>query len=382
MTDPTREMPGRSWIRPLVVGTAMVLLVASACAVPPTLSPEQHVANIIAFVEKARGHRFITEPVVEFLPDAQFQAEVLDNLNAEKPGVDADDVAFTALGWITPQQDLFSEYAKTFGAGVVGFYDPVSKALKVRGTEMTPYRREVIAHELTHALDDQLHDLSDLTPTGLIDEQYLAALVAVEGSAERVRQRYFDALSPLEKLESINEQLSGGVNPVLLSIPVILLTLTTAPYLRGPVFQQQLAAALGSPAGADASLSTYPTTTEQAFQTHKYLAGEAASAVAVPPTDGGAPTSSSGEFGPLLLSMLLREGLVLDTLDPLTDGWDGAHYVSWREGSRSCARIDIAMDSASENTELQGGLSTWSQRHPGGTVESPTPTSTRVTRCV
>jgi hypothetical protein len=356
-------------------------LVGSACAPAPPTSTDEHITDIIAFVERVRGHEFVTDPVVEFLSDPDFEAEVLANLNAEQPGVDADDVAFTAMGWITPAQDLFNLYRGTFGTGVVGFYDPVSKALKVRGTEMTPYRREVIAHELTHALDDQIHDLGDLVPRGLIDEQYLAALVAVEGSAERVRQRYFDSLSPAEKLESINEQLSGGVDPTLLNTPVTLLTLTTAPYLRGPVLQRELAAALGSPAGADASLSDYPDNTEQAFDTDSFLSDEGTSAVPTPPTDAGTSPTSTGEFGPLLLSMLLREGLVLDTLDPLTDAWDGGRYVSWTNGAENCVRIDVAMDSPPASSELQGGLSTWLELHEGGTVVSTSATTTRISRC-
>ena len=81
---------------------------------------------------------------------------------------------FTMSAFAADKVDFDREINKhiAFGGGVVGFYDPVTKVLKVRGTDLTPYRREVIAHELTHALDDQVHGLDDLTGVGLVDEQY------------------------------------------------------------------------------------------------------------------------------------------------------------------------------------------------------------------
>jgi hypothetical protein len=318
---------------------------------------------------------------VQFLDNATFQAEVLANLAAAEADVAEDDVLFTALDWITPGQDLVAEYRKAFGGGVVGFYDPVSEALKVRGTSLTPYRREVIAHELTHALDDQIHDLDDITATGLLDEEYLGALVAIEGSAEKVRQRYYNAMSPLEQAASINEQLTAGNDPQLLTVPIALLTLTSAPYVRGPVLSQELINALGNPAGVDESLTRYPDNTEQAFSTAKYLADEPATAVPAPPTEGGSPVVRSGQFGPLPLSLVLREGLVLDTLDPATAGWEGGTYVTWRDGTASCVRIDVDLDSPTAAGTLQAALATWATRHAGTSIEAPTADQLRLTRC-
>jgi len=214
------------------------------------LDPEQ-VQALIAFVEAVRGHDFVTEPVVEFVDPATFEADVLANLAAEEPGIAPDEAAFLALDWIDASQDLVTEYRKAYGGGVVGYYDPVSDVLKVRGTSLTPYRREVIAHELTHALDDQIHDLSTLSSEGLLDAQYLSKLVAIEGSAERIRSAYYNSLSPLEKAQSLQVQLNAGSDPGLLTIPITLLTLTSAPYLRGLTFQNQMVAALGNPAGPD-----------------------------------------------------------------------------------------------------------------------------------
>ena len=383
---PGRERPGsqrvgRQRFGRWAVGLPLVVTVvlAGACAAPPTLTPQQQVDQIVQFVETARGHEFVTTPTVQFLSDAAFRADVLAGLDAAEAGVDADDVAFTAAGWIRPDQDLFQLYRIAFGGGVVGFYDPVTKVLKVRGTDLTPYRREVIAHELTHALDDQVHGLDDLTGVGLVDEQYLAALVAIEGSAVKVQQRYIDSMSDLERFQDLAEQLELGSDPALLEVPIALLTLTSAPYVRGATFQEDLIGRLGNPAGPDLSLTRYPASTEQAFSTDAYLADEPTQAVAVPPADG--PAVRSGAWGQFLLTLLLREGLALDTVDAATQGWAGDAYVTWTAGSQSCLRLDTRMDDQARADALRAALVGWSGRHPGATVTDLGGSTVRLTAC-
>lgn len=367
--------------RAAAVMAAALAVVAAACAPMPTQTTEQQVAGIVDFVERVRGNDFVTEPVVEFVAPAAFEAEVLASLASEESSIAPDETAFKALDWLDGSEDLIEEFRIAYGGGVVGFYDPLTDVLKVRGTELTAYRREVIAHELTHALDDQIFDLSDLERDGLLDAGYLSELVAIEGSAERVRTAYFDALDPLSKLQSVQEQLNAGSDPALLEVPITLLTLTSAPYLRGVGFQNELVAALGNPAGPDLSLTRYPTNTEQAFDSAKYLAEETAVAVPAPPTDGGAAVVRSGEFGPLLLSLVLREGIVLDALDPVTSGWNGGSYTTWTDGPASCIRVDTTWDTNTDAVDVANALDAWGALHSGAVVEMPTSTDVRLTRC-
>ncbi len=371
----------RLTIRGLWAIGAAVAILAGACTTTPTQTPEQQVNALISFVEAVRGHQFVADPVVEFVDPVAFEAEVLANLALEEASIAPDEAAFKALDWMDGSQDLITEFRKAYGGGVVGFYDPDSDVLKVRGTSLTPYRREVIAHELVHALDDQIHDLSGLSRNGLLDADYISKLIAIEGSAERVRAAYYGSMSPLEQAQSLQEQLNAGGDPDLLTVPITLLTLTTAPYLRGGQFQNEVVAALGNPAGPDQTLTRYPANTEQGFDTSKYLADEAEVAVAAPPTDGGAATVRSGPFGPFLLSLVLREGIVLDALDPLTAGWAGGTYTTWESTGSPCIRFDTEWDSNGAAVDVANALSAWGALHSGALVEMPTVTSVRLTRC-
>jgi hypothetical protein len=362
----------------LVVAVTIGASLLAACTPPPPPTPQQQIDQIIAFVEAVRGHPFPQRPEVTFLDDASFRAAVLAAVAEAEPDVDVAEVAFRALGWIAPTADLFDLYQIAFGGGVVGFYNPETGELVVRGTELTPYRREVIAHELTHALDDQLFGLDEDFGDGLLGERTFAALVAIEGSAERVRQAYFGSMTGLEQVASILEQLTAGADPALLSVPLALLTFTQAPYLRGPAFLSELIGAVGSAGAVDDALTRYPATAEQAFDVAKYLSEEAAVPVPTPPADG--PVVWSGSWGQFLLTLLLNNGLALDQVDARTNGWAGDAAVTWTNGTQSCLRLDTRMDTATQADTLRAGLQAWAVGR-NATVSPLDPETVRLSVC-
>ncbi|MFN8051437.1 MAG: hypothetical protein U0Q22_08380 [Acidimicrobiales bacterium] len=359
-----------------VVATLGWFTTACAPDVGP-LTPQQQVDQIIAFVESVRGHSFVTRPDVEFVPDSIFQQHVLASIVTAEPSLDVDEVAFKALGWMPPGDDLFAKYQIAFSGTVVGFYDPATKVLEVRGSELTPYRREVVAHELTHALDDQLHDLNISKGDGVLSEAQLAFLVGVEGDAVRTQQAYVATMSPLDQIADVAEQLSFQIDPQILSVPLALLSISQTPYLRGP----QFIAGLGGNSGIDAMFSRYPSTAEQAWSPAKYLADEGAVPVPTPPAAG--TVVNSGSWGRFFMTLVLGNGVNLDgSVDPVTDGWAGDAYVTWTSGAQRCIRIDTRSDTAAQSATLGAALTTWSQGHSGATVAAVDATTVRLTSCV
>ena len=365
--------------------TAAVMAIAlgagtlAACTPAPELTPQQRINEIIGFVEAVRGHQFVTPPTVAFLSDSAFRQEVLDNVAAAEPSVNKAETTFKALGWMSPGDNLYNKFRIAFGGAVVGFYDPVTKALKVRGTDLTPYRREVIAHELTHALDDQLFALDDDFADGLLGEKTFSALVAIEGDAVRTQNAYRSSMTGIEQAQDIAEQLAAGADPALLTVPLALLTFTQAPYLRGASFLDDIVGT-GGIAGIDALFARYPSTAEQAFNSTKYIANEPAVAVTAPSVPG--TIVEQGSFGVFLMTLLLRDGLALDTVDIDTDGWAGDSYVSYTMGGQSCIAIVTQMDTAPKLATLTARLNVWASTHSGTTVSSPAATSVRIDRCV
>lgn len=102
-------------------------------------------------------------------------------------------------------------------------------------------------------------------------------------------------------------------------------------------------------------------------------------AVPLPPADG--PVVRSGPFGQFMTTLLLREGLALDAVDPATVGWAGDAYVTWTDGTTDCLRLDTRMDTADRATALAGALTKWAGRHPGAAIEMTAPDTVRLTSC-
>ncbi|MGB3409792.1 MAG: hypothetical protein WBA45_01240 [Microthrixaceae bacterium] len=363
-----------------MTGVVMALVAALAllagCVPPPNASTrDEQVDQLIAFVEAHRGHQFVTRPVVQFVPDAEFRQHVLQSLTAAEPELDVDEVAFKALAWMSPQDSLFDKYKIAFGNAVVGFYDPESKVLEVRGDELTPYRREVVVHELTHALDDQIFDLSSSKGPGVLSEEQLAYLVAVEGDAADIQRAFVASSSPLDQLGSLIEQLSFPLDPEILSVPVALLSISQTPYLRGPEFVE----GLGGPSAVDQMFNRFPTTAEQAWDVQKYLADEPAEHIESPPAEG--QVVATGTWGQFFMSLILSNGINLNgSVDPATNGWAGDSYVTWTSAGESCIRIDTRQDTAALADRLRAALDGWAARS-GGQIQALDPLTTRLTRC-
>ena len=96
------------------------------------------------------------------------------------------------LGLVEPDADLVESMRSLLGVGVVGFYDPETDELVVRGAALTPYVRTTIAHELIHALDDQHLDLDRPEYDEADDEVGFGFSSVVEGNARRIEDAYRD----------------------------------------------------------------------------------------------------------------------------------------------------------------------------------------------
>ena len=334
---------------------AAAAVVVSGCT-PPPADRGAAVEEMISFVEQQRQLPFLSPPVVTFVDEAAFVERVEAMVDEGAESLALDEVAFKALGWMNPDDSLSEKYRIAFGSGVMGFYDPLTGELAVRGQELTAYRTEVVVHELVHALDDQhfVLDEGDSGEAGLIDSARLGFLVGVEGDASAIQNSWGQYRGAAHQAASLVEQLSMPISPELLSVPIALLSLAQAPYLQGPRF----VAALGGNAGIDAMLTNPPVSEEQAWFPDRYVAGDVPVDLPDPAADG--PEVLRGGFGPFLLTLMIQSGISLDAVaHPATAGWAGGEYVTWRQGDASCIRISLRYDTEQQADGLRGQLATW-----------------------
>ena len=335
-------------------------------AEPPTQAElEAVVAEISSFVEQAEGLTFLEPVDVELVGEGDFQDRLLSDFDEDVDTLRQDEVLYTALGLIPPELDMVEAMRSLLGAGVVGFYDPETKELVVRGAGLTPYVRTTIAHELTHALDDQHHDLDRPEYDDAQDEIGFGFSAVVEGNARRVEGAYKDSLSDDDQVRAKAEELALASNFDFGSIPMVLVQLLGAPYELGQPLVQQIVEDRGNE-GLAAVLADPPHTSEQVIDPDAYEAGEAA--VDVPHPEPGGTLVDEGLVGELLIQMVLAPEIGGHDAGQAAVGWGGDWAVTWQDGDRSCAAVTIVGDDTGETEELRQAFDHWADGRDGVTI--------------
>jgi hypothetical protein len=345
----------------------------SSSQAPATTAPQDldaAVLDIEKFVEQERGLKFKTTVDVHLAGEGEFQSRLLRDFDKERPAVLEEQEVLSALGLVPKGSDLVEDSRSLLSAGVVGFYDPETKQLVVRGTTVTPYVREVLAHELTHALDDQWFDLNRPELDNPDDESGFGFDGLAEGNARRIENAYVGSMSRDEQRQATSEeQQLVAQHPEIFSLPPILLTLLQAPYDDGPPFIDAVLGA-GGQAALDHAFTTPPITSEQILDPSKYLAGEGPVDVPTPTPEG--PTSNVGVLGELLLKEMLFDSLSSGAaVNRAVTGWGGDRYVTWTDRSgATCLRDTFVGDTPTDTSELVDAMTTWADDHNGSVTAS------------
>lgn len=334
---------------------------------PPSEADLQAVvAEISAFVEQERGLTFLQPVDVQLAGEGEFQDRLLADFEEESADeLREQEALLEAFGLVEPEVDLVEAMRSLLGAGVVGFYDPETKELVVRGAALTPYVRTTIAHELAHALDDQHFDLDRPEYDDATDEVAFGFGAVAEGNARRIEGAYEESLSADEQAEAQAEEFGLGLGMDLGAIPPVLIQLLDAPYSLGQVLVDDVLEDGGDPALA-AAFADPPHTSEQVIDPDRFAAREPA--VAVPHPVPGGELLTEGVAGQLLIELVLAEGAERGDAAEAAEGWGGDWAVVWRDGDKSCATLTAVGDDPGETAEMMDAFDAWSQARGDATV--------------
>lgn len=392
-TEFERSIPRRRW-PVVVVGLAVVaalmasmVLVRSASSgddpgdagagdesAPPTTAPEPAteaevetaVAEISEFVARERGLEFVEPVTVELAGEGEFQDRLLADFDEDAEDLRHTEVFLEGLGLVEPDVDLVEAMRSLLGGGVVGFYDPETAELVVRGAALTPYVRTTIAHELVHALDDQHHDLDRPEYDDADDEIAFGFSALVEGNARRVETAYLGSLSADEQEQATEEEVALGGDIDIGSVPLVLVDLIGAPYSLGEPLVDGLVAD-GGEAALVAAYADPPRTSEQVLDPARYVAREPAVDVPHPQVTG--EVVDEGHIGQLMVLLVLADQIGIDVARDAATGWGGDWGVAWRDGERSCVTASLVGDDVAETEELRQAFERWAAAHEGAEVE-------------
>lgn len=141
--------------------------------------------RIAGQVEELRGDEFIRPVAVSIADNAGFikYAKERMEMSTTEGQVWADEMVMKMLGILDPKLDYMKTQMELLESQVGGFYDPQTESFCLMSQFDGGLAKIILAHELTHALDDQLFDIDGMLEKldGNADAQ-LAFHAVVEGS--------------------------------------------------------------------------------------------------------------------------------------------------------------------------------------------------------
>jgi len=251
---------------------------------------------------------------------------------------------------------------------VAGYYDPKTKSVNLLDWVPMEEQEPVMAHELTHALQDQAVGLDkwmkrgdkdlgetrkDPTPSDIQNDEIDDTREAVvEGQAETVMLQY--ELAPLGRsildspdlVDAMESQMANGTDDskVFKDAPIFLRESLTFPYSYGLKFEVKLLEKGGKEKAFADVLANPPYTTRQIMQPDTYLAGEQIPLMPVVNFKQDFKNYVKfdiGAMGEFDVAVLIEQYAGAKSSARLYPEWRGGYYYAARPKSDSAAPLGL-----------------------------------------
>ena len=243
---------------------------------------------------------------------------------------------------------------KANGQQIAGLYDDETKVIWLLNTVSMEKQGPILAHELTHALQDQNYDLQHWAKAGgvrtkgkeddgdMIDESSTARHAIVEGQAMVV---YIDYLlapfgrnlkdTPAVVASMEDSAVSATIDTELMHrAPMVLREAGSFPYRAGLFFEADILAQRGKQAAFQGIFAQPPRNTHEVFDSKAYLEHAKLTPVQIPdvrPLLGkDYEVFDSGAFGELDVRALLKQFGDKHGADDFAPAWQGGTYIAFR----------------------------------------------------
>jgi hypothetical protein len=271
------------------------------------------------------------------------------------------------FGLLPRNFDLPSFLVTMLREQVAGYYDPKTKTVNLLNWLDVEQQKPVLAHELTHALQDQSFDIEKWmkepkedtdkksTPSSADiknDEESGARQAVIEGQAMVVLMDY--SLAPQGKtlLDSpqIVEALKQGMlvgtadSPAFRDAPIFLKEELTFPYRYGLDFTAALLLAGGKEMAYAGAFKDPPKTTREIMEPETYLSHEKLEPVKLIDMDKdfkGYDAFDIGAMGEFDVDVLVEQYAGRDEATAIYPAWRGGYYFAGRPKTDKSAPIAV-----------------------------------------
>jgi hypothetical protein len=251
---------------------------------------------------------------------------------------------------------------------VAGYYDPKTKTVNLLDWVPMEEQEPVMAHELTHALQDQLVGLQkwlrrgekdlgeikkDPTPADIEnDEMDDAREAVIEGQAQAMMLQY--ALAPVGRsltdspqlVQAMEEETLTGTpgTKVFNDAPIFMKDSLTFPYSYGMEFIVKLLQKGGKEQAFAAVLRNPPHTTRQIMQPETYLSGEKIEPMSVPDFKHDFKDYRKfdiGAMGEFDVAMLVEQYAGKPLAKQMYPEWRGGYYYAAQPKTEATAPLGL-----------------------------------------
>jgi hypothetical protein len=352
----------------------------SAKPAPSTWDPR--VLDIVNFVEQRRGLRFKHPVPMDFLSDAAFDKKVTSSGSpsvGQQNELDNTLATLRAVGLAQGNPDLRAAEDKVASQSILGLYSPRAKHVFVRGSNLTPEVRVVLAHELTHALQDQYFGLDRLGQDNSGADTGFRALA--EADAVRVEDGYVDTLSSSDAKAFEATRSEQAKQADVPGVPEALIDDLAFPYVFGPAFVATLEQNGGNDA-IDRAFKKPPTSEAQIVDPQSYLDGVTVTKVAAPELKSGQKRiEKAHDVGQVSTLEVLGDRLPYDQAWNALKAWTGDQGLTYRENGKVCFAGDTALKDQASADVYEAAAKAWAATMPSASVTRLSPTLVDLRSC-
>jgi hypothetical protein len=295
---------------------------------------------------------------------SQSDLEKITREHMAKADTDAEiarmEVSLKKMGFLPHDFNLKEFSVKSSVHSIAAYYDDETKMVSMMNWISLDKQRPILAHELTHALQDQNYDLKKWAVAGepkrpqdpkshapQLGESTLARRAVVEGQAQVIYIDYL--LAPLGRtlrntpgvLSSMEEPAVSAVvdSDLMHSAPYILREAGTFPYREGLIFEGELLEKEGTQGAFSGVFARPPLNSHEVLQPDAYLKREKAATVAMPDFHSILGQKydlyDSGEIGELDVRAFLKQYDERKIADEVAQNWRGGAYVIYRRAAEA-----------------------------------------------
>jgi hypothetical protein len=372
-----------------VAGAKTTSTTTTVAPTPKTWDPR--LKPIADKVAQLRHLNFEHPVAAEFLSDADFEKKVAVDkgklTKQDKEEIQRAQGQLRAVGLIGPDVDIADATSSLQTSGVLAYYSPETKSVTIKGTNADDIATRVtLAHELTHALQDQHFDLQKLEKDADKEHASTPLRTLVEGDAVRIQNEYAKSLSEADQQTYDQERASTSAAARseidAKGVPESLSVLFEAPYDLGPTMLDALIAKEHE-AGVD-TLFQHPPTADASFLTPSTLLEHRVfQPVKTPRLAKGEKRSGEPDvFGAFALYQVLASRLDPGVALTAADAWNGDSMVTFTRTGTTCLRANFLGKGTDGTKAISDALTQWAAQMPGGAAQvEASPDQVTLTTC-